>query len=63
MRIKNSEIKLLLSLVLFIAALGCMFYNIFYNSATNTKTFYVILSLVLGRFSVILLRKARLRAK
>lgn len=59
MKTKFSEIKLLLSFVLFIAALGCMLYNVFYNSATNTKMFFVVVSLALARISVVMLKQAK----
>jgi hypothetical protein len=62
MQVKISERKLLLALIVFIIALGLMFYNVFYNSLTNTKMFYVILSIALGRFSVLLLKKSKTRA-
>ena len=61
MRVKISEMKLILAFILFIIALGLMFYNVFYNSLTNTKMFYVILSIALGRFSVLLLKKSKTR--
>jgi len=59
MRLRFSEIRLLLSLLVFIVALIFMFYDVFFNPHSKTKMLYIIISLVLGRLSVILFRSAR----
>ena len=59
MRTKVSEIKLLLTVLLFVASLVCAYYAVYVRAGPSGIMGYVFISIAPGRFSVLLYKKAR----